>query len=618
VALAQARYYSSDALATTLASSLGTTGNPSVVSISGLPSSYPYTMLIDWGLSTQEAISVTSAPTGTGPWTLPCTRGIDNSTGGSGGVAHSSGAVIVHGVTAQDFSQPVAYTSGVSGFPWQFNPSAYGALADGKVISDAAITSTTATLTSATAGFTAADVGKHILVNGAAGTNVTLSTTISAFTNSTTVTLAANATATVSAGYALYGTDDTTAINTAVTAATTFALANNYYAEIVFGPYIYVVAGATQKTSANKGNAQIPLPLVGMAGNPTLVLGFIGTRNNAAGGMFAASGNNPAPETCGTVLASTLVSQANDGTWGLPSVIGGPTPEQGYTGGFTALWDNVMPMIDGMTVLFSLNPTMSAYDFRSCVKMEMPWGAALAFAANPVLATVEPSNSFAGGLFLPQGGNNAHTVIGTYTCFGSYTGVVMNEHGTWENITCIGCFCGMFVQTHNDGHGYAGTRYDCEANQFHIQVGGSNVTISLNILLMDAEASSQYGAGGFHIQDASNELKGTVHINDAGGIGQLTISGAANLEIISANSLRGIATPPSVPATTVAFTNPFWRHADVYLTSGGAAVTAIAVNGTATGLTLGTTGTVLVRVPSGATITLTYASTAPTWVWNLE
>src|SRR5262249_49944092 len=76
--------------------------------------------------------------------------------------------------------------------------------------------------------------------------------------------------------------------------------------------------------------------------------------------------------------------------------------------------------------------------------------------------------------------------------------------------------------------------------------------------------------------------------------------------------------PPAVPLPTVALQNPYWRPAPVYITSGGAAVSAIAVNGTATGLTLGTTGTVMVRVPSGASITLTYASTAPTWAWDLD
>jgi len=113
--LAQQRFYSSDAFPTTLTAALGTTGNPQVASIAGLPASYPFTMLLDWGDPSQEAISVTSAPTGSGPWTLPCTRGIDGSTGGAGGVAHESGASIVHGVTAQDFTQPSVFIDSLTG-----------------------------------------------------------------------------------------------------------------------------------------------------------------------------------------------------------------------------------------------------------------------------------------------------------------------------------------------------------------------------------------------------------------------------------------------------------------------------------------------------------------------
>jgi hypothetical protein len=108
----QNRYYSSIAPPTTLAASLAATGNPSVAAITGLPSSFPYSMLIDWGSTiaqgttgAQEVISVTSAPTGSGPWSLPCTRGVDGTTA----VAHNSGAQIVHGASAQDYNDPISY-----------------------------------------------------------------------------------------------------------------------------------------------------------------------------------------------------------------------------------------------------------------------------------------------------------------------------------------------------------------------------------------------------------------------------------------------------------------------------------------------------------------------------
>lgn len=70
---------------------------------------------------------------------------------------------------------------------------------------------------------------------------------------------------------------------------------------------------------------------------------------------------------------------------------------------------------------------------------------------------------------------------------------------------------------------------------------------------------------------------------------------------------KGVLGPPSVPASTVAYTNAYGYDCTVYVAGG--TVTAIAVGGTATGMTSG-----MFRVPAGQTITLTYSS-APTWTW---
>lgn len=110
--MTQNRFYSSVAFPTFLTTGVGASGNPQVASVTGEPGSYPYTMLIDWGLSTQEAISVTGSPTGSGPFTLPCTRGIDGTTAQS----HGQNAVVVQGVTAQDYNEPQVHISlGTSG-----------------------------------------------------------------------------------------------------------------------------------------------------------------------------------------------------------------------------------------------------------------------------------------------------------------------------------------------------------------------------------------------------------------------------------------------------------------------------------------------------------------------
>lgn len=94
----------------------------------------------------------------------------------------------------------------------------YGARGDVRKYADGAITTGTATFTSATATFVAADKGKTITVAGAGAGGITLVTTISVVTNGTTVTLAANASTTVSAAIFGFGTDDAAAFTSAMTA----------------------------------------------------------------------------------------------------------------------------------------------------------------------------------------------------------------------------------------------------------------------------------------------------------------------------------------------------------------------------------------------------------------
>ena len=69
----------------------------------------------------------------------------------------------------------------------------------------------------------------------------------------------------------------------------------------------------------------------------------------------------------------------------------------------------------------------------------------------------------------------------------------------------------------------------------------------------------------------------------------------------------GPQTAPAIPTSASAYTNPFPFDCAVYVTGG--TVTAVAIGGTATGLTSGQ-----FFVPAGETITLTY-SAAPTWTW---
>ena len=92
------RYYSSIAAQTTLSASIdSSTSTVPVTAVSGWPSSFPYTLLLDKDTVNEEIVSVTGR-TGT---TLTVTRGVD----GSSGIAHSAGTNVQHGVSARDFDE---------------------------------------------------------------------------------------------------------------------------------------------------------------------------------------------------------------------------------------------------------------------------------------------------------------------------------------------------------------------------------------------------------------------------------------------------------------------------------------------------------------------------------
>lgn len=97
-----------NAPATTLANSCTSLATSiTVTSVTGLPITYPYTLIIDRGEASEEAVSVTAAA-GT---TLTVTRGIDGTTA----FAHSADATVVHGITAQDIREANAHVNATAG-----------------------------------------------------------------------------------------------------------------------------------------------------------------------------------------------------------------------------------------------------------------------------------------------------------------------------------------------------------------------------------------------------------------------------------------------------------------------------------------------------------------------
>jgi len=143
-----------------------------------------------------------------------------------------------------------------------------------------------------------------------------------------------------------------------------------------------------------------------------------------------------------------------------------------------------------------------------------------------------------------------------------------------------------------------------------IRVGADNVTISGNIF--DVTNGAAHWTYAILETGAFNNC--TYYGNNvaAGTSGKFSLNAATKSKVFGNAQYNpvGIVGPPAIPATTVAYTNNYGSDATVWVTGG--TVTAIAVGGTATGLTSGT-----FRVPSGQTITLTY-TVAPSWIWSLD
>lgn len=523
---------------------------------------------------------------------------------------------------------PFVAVSASSFKPWQFQPETYGAKGNGKILGDGVVNGTT-TFTSASANFTSGDVGKTIMINGGNGTtSQPFVGTIATFTNSTTVTLSAAPSASASTCSTFYGSDDTAAINSCITAASNFAQGisgsgtgfGNYYAQIVFSSKLYCVAAAAQKigdgSTVPTFYTQIPLPYPNANGSTQkLVLQLTGPAEAGNTQYFECA----IPNLYGACLVTTIQpGSAADPTYGFPSVIGGPNFNIGYTGGFA----NVKPVIDNLTIVHGWGFQGTDLEFKFCAGAEVTqaniYGLCTATGNAPLRSTIPTAPGTSGtGLSMPNQGNNDDSYVNRIAIESvSGVGCAFSENFCCVLLECINCDIGIFVRSAGGTIIHGGTiqQFNCENTHTAIQAQASGSTqFPINIMSMITEIIDTSD-----ITDSSAILTGIIHWSDFERT-NMNVTGAGNLVIINDRLGPGHwAGAPGVPLTTVAQQNTSFREATVVITSGGAAVTAIAVDGTATGLTLGTSGAVTVRVPSGKNITLTYSSTAPTWEWTLD
>lgn len=403
-------------------------------------------------------------------------------------------------------------------------------------------------------------------------------------------------------------TDDTAAINACIAAATAAGVADgSNYAEVVFPPGRYKVDGSLTQGGTTKGNALIALPNIPDTNQKfTLVLRGTGV----ATGMW--HWNQTAVQLGAACLVTSKVS-AQNGTYGDPAVIGGPTPEQGYGRGGT--FSNLMVELDGLHVVLPNDPHINGVDLRGCANAIVE---DLSVKANATPATViSPTQGWQVGLYMPDNDNNDYCVINRYNAEGMNFGCVTNEHTVANIITCVYCVAAVEHGRGGDtAHGALVNYLSAEACQVGLGAVLSGFASKIDVRQLDWEGGTGGFAGFGVINDPTDRLLGSCRVTTVGtathlqdGSGNFHCNGANNFRVYDDTRTHGSVAAPAVPASAVALRNPMFRDCAVYVAGG--AVSAIAIDGVTLGVTSG-----LVVLPTGKTITLTYTA-APTWVWTV-
>lgn len=404
-------------------------------------------------------------------------------------------------------------------------------------------------------------------------------------------------------------TDDTAAINRAVSAAFTYAQNNHGYAEVVFEPGTYLSSANPITGGTTNGSAQIPIPIQAQSAQKITLI-FRGTRDQSSLYHWLQT----TPQRAGVVIRSTYNGGNTIPLTGETSVIGGPTPH--FVGDPPTSWNNVCVNIDGITIELANPANHCGFDFRCCAEANVP-NASVLGSITGTGAPAIPAANWGFGLAMPIVNNNDNCNIGWYSAEGLVYGLIIYEHVQATSIRLINCFDGLVVwsssgQPHRNHISYASIE-NCQrcivfANSFNkldidvcdIEWGGSFIIDDVGAIpAVGRIGLTSNGADGTSLNNALNTAPTNVNV----------ASGALALEIINLDQKIGAVTAPTVPLSGVVFTNPFWRHASVKIAGG--TVTQIAVDGVNQLLTSGT-----FDVPSGHTITLTY-SAAPSWVWTL-
>ena len=547
-----------------------------------------------------EVFEVTACPGGTGSQSWTVTRGAD----GTATAAHGSGFTVVQVASA-------ATLAALSRKPWQFRPEDYGAKHDAVTGTGGTGTSGTATFTDTGASFTSADAGKVIVINqGTSGAGTQFGTnqnpfcgTISAVNSATSVTLSGNLAATCTSAPYIYGSDDQSAVQACVNAAGTWAQANGQMAEVLFGPFIYMLAALTQATGSAPYNSHLAIPYGTQAGQRTVI------RLKGTGIPGIDYWNTTAPQLSGTCLVSGIFPGTQpDVTYGQVSVIGSQTAAPAASS-----FVNTALSVDDITIVLPWNSQMYGVDGRFIDHLTVPHGLCKAFApVNVPLASVGgpylqriPVNTVAAGYAFPVVQNN--TVLNAHwlSVEGVANGISISEHAHVTKLSTLYCNIGMNVtQVSGTKHGITIGHFTAEGCNTVLDASATTSgSVALSIGLMDGETNNTA-----HVNDPNNALCGTIGWNEETS-SNVVVIGGAGLIVTDFNKHRPgpWSGAPAAPASNTAQQNLSYRYVTLYI-SATTSITSVAIGATTGSMTS-------VTVTAGANVAVP-VRVLPGWYWK--
>ncbi len=247
-------------------------------------------------------------------------------------------------------------------------------------------------------------------------------------------------------------------------------------------------------------------------------------------------------------------------TYGAPSMLGGLTPENpspGWGGAGLGSVEYCGPLsIHGVRFTMPANPSIAAIDARSVGGIDLSYFNIQADASTTALCT----NAHAVGLFTPRSFAFGVMEIGQGAIAGMYVGVVPGkaDHIHWGGLWIYNCVAGIAFEddaagalgSHANAPGYVGVAqcvygmcaWKIVAGVPQIGPLTSGHRVYVNPMTMEMEA----GTGDFSLIDAvldgNDQLYGDLHISSWPGMGDIPVTGAANLRITTPRGAHSVTT----------------------------------------------------------------------------